>query len=151
MTLPEHEIVLTESPPDDAHDVIAAGLLDFNRRLFGDPKIRRLCLLLRASDRSIVGGMWARTSFEWLFVELLFVPETMRGRGLGRELLGLAEDEARRRGCIGAWLDTFSGQARVLYERCGYTVVGEIPDYPPGNVRTFLSKRWGGPGHRLQS
>ncbi|CAN5650387.1 GNAT family N-acetyltransferase [soil metagenome] len=151
MTSPELEIVLVEPAPDDAHDVILAGLVDFNRRLLGDPKSRRLCLLLHDSDRSIVGGIWARTSFEWLFVELLFVPETMRGRGLGRELLGRAEEEARRRGCIGAWLETFSAQARTLYERCGYTVFGEIADYPPGNVRTFLSKRWREPGERPQS
>ncbi|WP_428666885.1 GNAT family N-acetyltransferase [Reyranella sp.] len=135
-------IDLTDNPPQEARDVISAGLIDFNRRLLGDPQITPLALLLTSTDGAVVGGMWARTGFQWLFVELLYVPESLRGRGLGRELLDRAEQEAKRRSCIGGWLETFSPRARALYERCGYTVFGEIPDYPPGNVRTFLSKRW---------
>lgn len=141
-TSDQHEIVLTDAPPVEARDVIAAGLTGFNRQLLGDPQGKPLAVLLKSADGAVVGGMWARTGFRWLFVELLFVPESLRGRGLGRDLLAQAEQEARRRGCIGGWLETLSAQARALYERCGYTVFGEIPDYPPGNVRTFLSKRW---------
>ena len=33
--------------------------------------------------------------------------------------------------------------ARALYERHGYEVIGEIADYPPGHARTFLQKRFG--------
>jgi GNAT superfamily N-acetyltransferase len=135
-------IDLTDHPPQEALDVILAGLIEFNRRLLGDPQGKSLALLLTAADGTVVGGMWARTGFQWGFVELLFVPESLGGRGLGRELLDQAEQEAGRRRCIGAWLETLSPQARTLYERCGYTVFGEIPDYPPGIVRTFLSKRW---------
>lgn len=135
-------IELTDLPSQEARDVILAGLIDFNRRLLGDPQGRPLALLLYGADGAVVGGMWARTGFRWLSVELLFVPEPLRGRGLGRGLLERAEQEAERRGCIGAWLETLSPQARALYQRCGYAVFGEIADYPPGNVRTFLSKRW---------
>ena len=139
-----HRIVLTDAPPPEVRDIIFAGLVDFNRRRLGDAQSRPLALLLRAADGAVVGGLWARTGFRWLFVELLFVPEALRGGGLGRELLRQAEEEARHRDCVGAWLETFSAQARALYERCGYAVFGELPDYPPGNVRTFLSKRLDG-------
>ncbi len=135
-------IELTDLPSQEARNVILAGLIDFNRSLLGDPQGRPLALLLYGADGAVVGGMWARTGFRWLSVELLFVPEPLRGRGLGRGLLERAEQEAERRGCIGAWLETLSPQARALYQRCGYAVFGEIADYPPGNVRTFLSKRW---------
>ncbi len=53
------------------------------------------------------------------------MPGSLRGRGLGHELLGWAEQDARRRGGIGAWLETLSPQARTLYERGGYTVFGD--------------------------
>lgn len=52
----------------------------------------------------------------------------------------LAEEEAVRRGCLGAWLDTFSFQARGFYERLGYSVFGVIEGYPPGHSRFFLKK-----------
>ncbi len=81
------------------------------------------------------------TSFRHLFVELLFVPDSMRRAGIGRQVLRAAEEEAARRGCVGVWLDTFSFQARGFYERLGYTVFGTLDDYPPGHNRFFLEKR----------
>jgi GNAT superfamily N-acetyltransferase len=138
-----YTIALTDSPPDEARDVILTGLINFNRQMLGDGQGTPLAVLIRNDAGTIVGGLLGRTSkWQWLFVELLFVPESLRGRGLARELLARAEEEAKRRGCLGAWLDTFNRDARAIYERCGFAVFGEIPDYPPGNVRTFLSKRW---------
>ena len=60
-----------------------------------------------------------------------------------------AEQEALRRGCHHAWVDTQFG-ARGFYERLGYRCFGELPDYPAGFTRTFLSKKldvFSGAGH----
>ena len=54
------------------------------------------------------------------------MPETLRGRGIGTDLLRRAEAEALVRGCHGAWLDTFEFQARGFYERLGYRCFGEL-------------------------
>jgi hypothetical protein len=43
-----------------------------------------------------------------------------------------AESEAIRRGCIGAWLDTFSFQVREFYERLGYSEFFTPRHRPPG-------------------
>jgi GNAT superfamily N-acetyltransferase len=90
----------------------------------------------------LIGGLYGRTGFRRLFVEKLFIPETLRGKGLGSKLLQQAEAEAKRRNCLGAWLETLSAYAKRVYERNGYRVFGEIPDYPPGNTRYFLSKNF---------
>ena len=45
----------------------------------------------------MIGGLWGRTVYDWLFVELLFVPDALRGRGVGSELMQRAEDEALKR------------------------------------------------------
>lgn len=78
--------------------------------------------------------------FSHLHVDLLFLPESLRRDGIGRRLMNDAEGEAIRRGCRGAWLDTYSFQARGFYERLGYTTFGTIDDYPPGHSRIFLKK-----------
>jgi GNAT superfamily N-acetyltransferase len=90
----------------------------------------------------VLGGLWGRTSYEWLFIEILFLPEVLRNRRLGAELLRMAEDEAQKRGCIGSWLDTFSLRARRFYARQGYKLFGEIRDYPPSQGRYFMLKRF---------
>jgi GNAT superfamily N-acetyltransferase len=101
----------------------------------------RLVLLLRDADGTIRGGLLGYTHWNWLFVSHLWVHEPLRGRGLGRELLGRAEAEAAARGCRNAHLDTFSFQARDFYESRGYVVFGTLDDYPPGHSRYFLQKR----------
>jgi GNAT superfamily N-acetyltransferase len=87
------------------------------------------------------GGLWGKTVYDWLFVELLVVPEAYRGRGVGTQVLHRAEEIARERGCIGVWLDTYGFQAPGFYQKLGYQVFGTIDDHPRGSRRYFLQKR----------
>ncbi len=96
---------------------------------------------LRDDDGKVVGGLWGRTTYEWLFVEWLVVPEQLRGQGLGLQMMQKAEAEARSRKCIGMWLDTFEFQARGFYEKLGFSVIGQVEDLPRGSRRDFMQKR----------
>jgi GNAT superfamily N-acetyltransferase len=139
---PSPTLELTDAPDPKASEVFTQGLRAYNEGLFGPSDLRPLAVLVRShEDGEVVGGLWGRTGFRWLFVDYLYLPEVLRGRRLGEELLRLAEAEARRRGCIGAWLDTLNPRARPFYERQGYEVFGKLDDYPPGNPRWFLCKR----------
>jgi GNAT superfamily N-acetyltransferase len=57
-----------------------------------------------------------------LWIYDVFVGEAFRGRGLGREAMLLAEEEARRRGLARVGLNVFGGNevARGLYRSLGY-------------------------------
>ena len=88
-----------------------------------------------------VGGAFGHGSFDWVFLELLFVPGTLRGQGLGTQLMNRVEQFARERGLIGIWVDTFSFQARPFYEKLGYTVFGTLDDHPIGGQRFLMQKR----------
>jgi len=134
------EIVLTDTPPAEARETLVNGLLAFNAERAGPPGVRPLALLIRDASTSVIGGLWGRTAWDWLFVELLFIPETLRGSGLGSDLMRRAEEEARARGCRNAWLDTSSFQALGFYEKLGYRIFGTLQDYPPGHQRHFLQK-----------
>ena len=136
-------LTLTDAPEPHMRQAIAAALIQFNNSRASQPEdYRSLVIILSNPDTSeILGGLWGATNFAHLHVDLLFVPELIRGTGLGRKILIEAEREAIIRGCRGAWLDTYSFQARGFYERLGYTVFGMIDDYPPGQQRVFLHKK----------
>lgn len=127
--------------PDSAA-AIGAALIGFNiahAPQFAAP--RNIGLTLRDPATGLIdGGMTARISFNWLFVEMLIVPERLRGQGVGRQLMAQAEQVARAEGLDGIWLDTFTFQAPGFYAKLGYSVFGEITNYPPGASRFFLQK-----------
>jgi GNAT superfamily N-acetyltransferase len=56
-------------------------------------------------------------------------------------LVQAAERYAIERGCHGAFLGSFSFQARPFYEKLGYEVFGVLEDHPPGHRLFLLRKR----------
>lgn len=133
---------VTDTPTAAEEAAIRAALRDANAAATGLPRDSRpLALPLRDAAGAVVGGLWGRTAWSWLYIENLAVPADQRGRGLGARLLAAAEAEAVARGCVGARLDTYSFQARPFYERHGYALVGEIADCPPGHTRYSLARR----------
>ena len=138
----DYQLHSLERPGEELREAVLRPLRDYNERFGGPANYTRVAILLiDGSDRSPVGGLWGHHSYDWLFVELLAVPDGLRGRGFGRALLAEAERQAAVRSAVGVWLDTFSFQARGFYEKLGYTLFGELPDHPQGGARFFLQKR----------
>jgi GNAT superfamily N-acetyltransferase len=134
-------IDVVATPGEDERLAILATLAAHNDAAVGPTERRPVAIVVRDDGRAITGGLWGKIAYRWLFVEYLAIPPETRGKGIGRELMQRAEALAREAGCIGIWLDTYSFQARGFYEKLGFVVFGDIPDFPPGETRFFLSKR----------
>ncbi|WP_368747092.1 GNAT family N-acetyltransferase [Enterobacter cancerogenus] len=89
----------------------------------------------------MLGGLIGVRKGDWLNIEYLWVSDAVRGSGVGSQLIKTAEDEARRKGCTHALVDTVSFQARPFYEKQGYQLQLSLQDYPyPGMQRLYLTK-----------
>ena len=126
---------------EDTRQFIVNGVDNHNIAATGRPDYWPVNFVLRSEHGDVAGGLLGLIWADWLQVTYLWVALPYRGRGQAAELLTAAESYARTRGCIGATLETHNPQARALYERQGYELFGEIPDYPPGGAKTFLRKR----------
>jgi GNAT superfamily N-acetyltransferase len=135
-----YRIIYVDQPDDTAWKVIGGGIQDFNTQQAGDGHGKPLCFLLYSPGRELVGGVIGETHWDWLYINLMFVHESLRGMGYGRQLLAHAEEEARKRGAKNVYLDTFSFQAPDFYKKLGYRVFGELQDFPPGHQRFYLAK-----------
>src|SRR5471032_2847547 len=126
--------------PEVAH-VLSAGLSAFNDQATGINDRQALAVTIRDPEtQQVLGGMTGRTSLGLLFLDLFYLPESLRGSGLGSRLLQACEDEGRRRGCRSAVLYTLSFQAPGFYEKHGWQRFGEVPCLPEGSSRVFMSK-----------
>ncbi len=131
---------LIAEPTEADRLAILNPLLAFNLMKTGNDRYKPLVITLSDASGQVLGGLSAKSYYDWLFVDLLFVPEALRGHGHGSSLLRQAEDWAKNETCIGIWLDTFTFQAPGFYEKQGYTMFGAIDDYPKGHSRKFFRK-----------
>ncbi|MBE9098283.1 GNAT family N-acetyltransferase [Vacuolonema iberomarrocanum] len=136
----QHRIEIATEPHRDDIEFVVQQLLNFNKNRAGEGNYKPLAIFVRDVDDHIVGGLVGETYWQWLFVDVLWVQESLRGQGFGDVLLSTAEQEAMKRGCRHAYLDTFSFQAPAFYQKHGYVVFGELSDFPSGCSRFFLKK-----------
>ena len=134
-------IEFSPTPTEEERQAILLPLRAYNASKADGAIPENIALLVRDENDQILGGLYARLFYQWLFIDLLSVPEQARGQGMGTQLMQMAEDLARERKCIGLWLDTFEFQAPDFYRKCGYSEIGHIADYPPGHKHFFFQKR----------
>lgn len=120
---------------------IGRRLRQFNYTHIGEyPATQYIRLNARAADGSVVGGIRAVVALYWLRVEVLWVDEAARGRGIGSRLLAEAERLAREMGARNAALETFEWQAPRFYQKQGYEEVARLEGYAKGFYLALMTK-----------
>jgi GNAT superfamily N-acetyltransferase len=133
-------VELEERPRADDARVITEGLLEFNRAVIGNPNEVPLGAFARDADGRVIGGLLGHVRWRWVYIAKLWLPDELRGRGVGTRLMNAVEDYARDHDCLGIYLDTFEYQALPFYEKLGYVQFGVLEGYPPGYKQYHLRK-----------
>src|SRR5437016_1020176 len=132
----EYQLVATLS--DELREAVGSMLRIFNRaqnpdfyaaRELPENAPKPLNIIARDATRAVVGGVLAETQFAWLKVSIVVVAENARRRGVGRQLMALAEQEAAARGCRHAFLDTMDYQAPEFYQKIGYRIAATLENW----------------------
>ena len=126
----------------DDERAIAQRLIDeigeFNLKATGIAEFHEMLAVETDGDGELRAGLYGWSWGGTCWIEALWVREDTRRRGVGSRLLAAAEKHARRHGCTQLALDTHTFQARSFYERHGFEIVGELPDYPKGHSKLLL-------------
>lgn len=89
----------------------------------------------------LIGGLISETFWGWLAIDYLWVTDEHRHFGLGSFLVLEAETiAAETRQVERVKVSTFSFQAPSFYLKLGYTITGEMKDYPPGQTMFWMRK-----------
>ena len=132
--------MMNNAPTEKETEFIRSSLAEFNNGIVGADGHTPLNLVEYDGDGNIIGGLLGGTYWGWMYVDILWVHEDHRKKGIGSRLLSAAETEATRRGCHHVHLDTMSWQAPEFYKKHGYEVIGVLPDIPRGNQKYLLMK-----------
>ena len=96
--------------------------------------------LANDDSNSLRGVLTADRLWDWLYVDELWVCDSLRGAGIGRQLMELAEDFARQESVTGLWLWTQSWQAESFYRHLGYEEFTRFENFPKGYQRIGFRK-----------
>lgn len=134
-------IEVTETPDEAALARVETELAAFNDADVGPSEKATLAIIVRDENGAVLAGISGYTAWGWLYIQKLWVDDSLRGQGMAGRMLAAAEEEAERRGCHSALIDTFNPSAEKAYTRQGYVEFGRLENFPIGRSRIFLQKR----------
>lgn len=80
------------------------------------------------------------------YIQVIAVTQEARGTGVGSELVRFAEERIfPTYPNVFLCVSSFNPRARALYERLGYKLIGEIPEYLIKGHSEFLMRKTVGP------
>ena len=133
------QIKVDYNASDEDKKAIRTGIVAFNESIIHETA-KAFSVVLTDKHDKIYGGILAWLHSESIYIDVLWVDESVRHHQYGTKLLRAAEDEARKQGCIYSTLDTFSFQAEAFYVKNGYQHLGEIKNYLFQHSKIFLRK-----------
>lgn len=90
----------------------------------------------------IIAGINACSCWQMVYISEFWVDAAYRHQGIGSCLIKKIENEAKTKGAIVSYADTFDWQAKDFYLKHGYEIFGTIENCPPGHNRFFLKKHF---------
>ncbi|MGK9175389.1 GNAT family N-acetyltransferase [Yokenella regensburgei] len=132
---------VTTEITEHEQEALLDGLRAYNTPFLTKHNRGELGVFCYDGEEKMTGGLIASCKSEWLCISYLWVSDTLRGSGLGSELMRRAENEAAKMGCVKALVDTFSFQALPFYQKQGYLLQMTLDDFPEKGIqRHYLTK-----------
>lgn len=128
------------NPTEEEINFINDSLRKFNDEKVGSDNHELLNIVEYNENKNIIAGILGGTYWGWMHIDILWVSENYRKKGIGSQLLKSAEEEARKRGCHSVHVDTMSWQAPDFYQKNGYKIISELNDIPNGYNKYHLIK-----------
>jgi ribosomal protein S18 acetylase RimI-like enzyme len=134
------EIQQSDHPSADDTAYIYKQFRAFNDQQSGTFPSRDVHVFAYASGRELIGGLFGTISWGWLHVDVVWIAETHRHRGIGTALMDHAEATASAMGIHQAYLETTDFQAVGFYKKRGYQIFAQLDNQPPGHICYYMKK-----------
>jgi len=132
-----HEWRIVENANSEELAVISEGVFRHGRAIAVGGNAQAIACFVSA-EGSIIAGASGRTEFNRLFVNYLWVTDSLRGLGLGSRILDRLEQEAIARRCADALIETLDERNALFYQRLGYYTVSVVSYVGPFNRHTLI-------------
>jgi GNAT superfamily N-acetyltransferase len=135
------KIIESGDEKSEPSTIILQGLIDYNKPWLG--RLKSFCIYVQDADEHIIGGITGVVDEDRSEVLLwqVWVQESHRGQGMGRQLMEDLEEFALSKQCTRIQLDTFEFQALDFYKKLGYECFATVPEQVCGHDRYYFRKQ----------
>ena len=116
------KIEYTENLSSDVDNKMSVGHKKYETENGININFKNLAFVLSDEKSEVFGVLKAYTAFAEVYVEDLWVDESLRRQGYGKQLLQALENHFKDKGYNNINLITNEFQAPAFYEKCGYEV-----------------------------
>lgn len=121
-------------------EVIREQLIKSNKLKVAYTEEVKINFCIKNEQDEILGGLVGHTDWGCFFIDILWVADSLRGLGKGKELIKSAEKYAREQECSMMRLETFSFQAPDFYKKLGFIEFGKLENFPKGHKHYYMVK-----------
>jgi GNAT superfamily N-acetyltransferase len=137
----KYTINFTNEPSAEEIEIIHNGLERHSKQTVGKTSFEPFGYLAHGSSGTLIAACTGVLMYGVLYVKLLWVIETARGKGLGQKLLEKAESFAKENNCTYITVDTFDWQAKSFYEKMNYKTEHIYDGYDDDSQFYFFRKK----------
>ena len=133
------KLEFTLSPSLKEVATLEQGIAENTREKIGLESPQSFGFFHRDQER-ILAGCNGILLYGMLYLDQLWVDKSLRGQGIGRELIERVEAFAKESHCFLVSLNTMSWEARGFYESLGYKVYATLDGLQKGSQMFSLKK-----------
>ncbi|MBI5273770.1 MAG: GNAT family N-acetyltransferase [Chlamydiales bacterium] len=129
-----------ETVPSNYEDILFEGINKEAALAKNMKPIRTFGVFIKDTHETVVGGANGITYYGCLYVDMLWISDTLRHHGYGTRLMQESEKIGRERGCCFATVNTMDFEALPFYQKLGYNIEFIRSGYENDSKVYFLKK-----------
>lgn len=126
--------------PKEYEEVLYHGISERAFQAKGLSPIRPFSIFIKDQKEQVLGGASGTLFYGSLYVDSLWVDETLRNQGWGKKLMYEAEKIGREHGALFVTLNTMDWEALPFYQKLGYSIEFTRTGYEKDSKMFMLRK-----------
>lgn len=135
-----YQIVFAINPAAEDIAILSQGISVYATQQRGHKPIEPFGFFIRDENNQVIGGCNGNIGYGWVYVDQLWIEQSLRAKGYGTALMQAAEKLAKERGCIAAAVNTMDWEALDFYKKLDYRIEFERHGLEKNSIYYFLRK-----------
>ncbi|HEV2524210.1 MAG TPA: GNAT family N-acetyltransferase [Gammaproteobacteria bacterium] len=135
-----YKINYEANPSPKDIQVLGDGIIEYALQQKSHKPMEFFAFFVRDENNKVLGGCNCAILYGCLYIDYLWISESLRNQDYGTKLMLAAEKQGREQGCTFACVNTMDWEALDFYKKLNYTIEFERHGFEKDSVFYFLRK-----------